>query len=416
MPVMDLPEIQTLSSAPTVLSEKKSPLPKPLSGYAIPFLIVLAALVSYGLLICWSATLNDDSYNFSRQVLGLFIGLVAMVFVWAFDYHRLANMAIPLLVVTVILIMLPHVPGLGTDAGMGATAWINIGIQVQPGEFAKITVVLFAASLIAKYGGKLNDLREYIKCVILLLIPFVCIMTQPDLGTGLVYMFISATALVMGGARVRYMIVTVIVFIAGIVALLLIDEFVFKYEDPTSSTGYEYKILKNYQRNRLTVFLNPDANTTDEGYNFNQALIAIGSGGLFGKGIGNSTQVSNDFLPEAPTDFIFCVLGEETGFFGALALLVLYALLIFFALMIARRSNNMFGMLIVCSIVGMWLFQILENIGMDVGIMPITGIPLPFFSYGSSFMITNFVMVGLIGSVNWHHTTVGKKPLYATSP
>ena len=142
-----------------------------------------------------------------------------------------------------------------------------------------------------------------------------------------------------------------------------------------------------------------------DGYNLAQAKIAIGSGGLFGKGIGNATQSTHGFLPEAPTDFIFCVLAEEFGFVGVMALLGLYALLIVACLSIARRADNLFGMLIVMGVIGMWLFQILENIGMDCGLMPITGIPLPFVSYGSSFMVVNFALIGLIGSVYSHSST-----------
>ena len=153
------------------------------------------------------------------------------------------------------------------------------------------------------------------------------------------------------------------------------------------------------------MFLNPEGDLSGDGYNLAQAKIAIGSGGLFGKGIGNATQSTHGFLPEAPTDFIFCVLAEEFGFVGVMALIGLYALLIVACLSIARRADNLFGMLIVMGVIGMWLFQILENIGMDCGLMPITGIPLPFVSYGSSFMVVNFALIGLIGSVYSHTST-----------
>ena len=328
------------------------------------------------------------------------------------DYRRLGDLWVVFLVVNVALILSPHIPGLGTDAGMGAMSWIKVGIQVQPGEFAKVTVVLLAASLVARYGGQLDQAREYLKVLGVLLIPFLCIMTQPDLGTGLVYLFISAMALIMGGARPKFLLVTLVVGILAIVAVFLVDEFVFKYEK--SPGVYEYKLLKNYQRNRLLVFLNPDSDVTSEGWNLKQAQIAIGSGGLFGKGLLNATQSTHGFLPEAPTDFIFCVLAEELGFFGVAALLALYVSLILICFRIASSSNDLFGMLIVMCIVGMWLFQILENIGMTCGLMPITGIPLPFVSYGSSFMVVNFMMLGLIGSVWSHNNASGKKGGYAT--
>ena len=150
------------------------------------------------------------------------------------------------------------------------------------------------------------------------------------------------------------------------------------------------------------MFLDPSADVTGTGFNLNQAMIAIGSGGLFGKGLLNGSQSSLGFVPESATDFIFCVLAEQFGFMGALVLLALYLALILVSIRIARESSDLFGTLIVMGIVGMWLFQILENIGMDIGLMPITGIPLPFMSYGSSFMMVNFALLGLIGSVYAH--------------
>ncbi len=371
-----------------------------------PFLLVIALVVSYGLLVCWSAVQGDTDYSFNRQLAGVGAGLVIMTVLWRFDYRRLANMTTALLVINIVLILLPHVPGLGTTAGMGARSWIKIGMQVQPGEFAKVTVVLFAASLLARYQGTLDDWREYCKVLGLLLVPFACIMTQPDLGTGLVYMAISAVVLVMGGAKARYLLLTVAAGVAAIAAVFAVDELL-KYQLPDGT--WEYRLLMNYQRGRLLVFLNPEADPSGDGYNLAQAKIAIGSGGLFGKGLLNATQSTHGFLPEAPTDFIFCVLAEELGFVGVVALIALYAALIAICLSIARAADDLFGMLIVMGVVGMWLFQILENIGMDVGLMPITGIPLPFVSYGSSFMVVNFALIGLIGSVWSHRSIQGRK-------
>jgi rod shape determining protein RodA len=370
-----------------------------------PYILVIVALLSYGLLVCYSAVAENDTYSFTKQLVGVGLGLVAMVGLWAYDYRRLARYTKALFIVNIVLILLPHVPGIGTDAGMGAQSWVNIGMQVQPGEFAKVTVILFAASLVARYGGMLDDAREYAKVVGLLLVPFICIMTQPDLGTGLVYLAISAAVLVMGGAKARYLVITLVLGILAICGIFALDELL-KYE--TSSGEYEYRLLKNYQRSRLFVFLNPDDDTSSVGWNLLQAKIAIGSGGLFGKGFMNIPQSSHGFLPEYPTDFIFCVLAEEFGFVGVVILLALYAGLIVVCLHIARTADNLFGMLIVMGVIGMWLFQILENIGMDCGLMPITGIPLPFVSYGSSFMVVNLALVGLVGSVWSHMSTPGR--------
>lgn len=372
-----------------------------------PFLAVVALLVCYGLVVVWSATYSDVDYSFKRQALGVAAGAVMMLLVWQIDYERFANMWPVFLVVSLALILSPHLPLIGVEA-KGAQSWIKIGIQLQPGEFAKVTVVLFAASLMARYGGRLSQPLEYCKVVGLLLLPFLAIMTQPDLGTGLVYLFIAAMALIMGGARLKYLIITLILGILAIAAVFAVDEVIM------NNTG-EYKLLKQYQRNRLLVFLDPEGDLSGEGYNLAQAKIAIGSGGLFGKGLLGATQSTHGFLPEAPTDFIFCVLAEELGFVGVAGLLALYIALITLCVRIAKSSTDLFGTLIVMCVVGMWLFQILENIGMTCGLMPITGIPLPFMSYGSSFMLVNFIMLGMIGSVWYHNNATGKKGGYATS-
>lgn len=402
------PQIGPLNAS-SPQAHRGSKLPGFLGRLNWPFLLNALLLVAFGLVVVYSAVSHDsETYSFSRQLATVALGIVAMLVVWHFDYRRLEHMMVILLVVNVVLILSPHLPVIGVES-KGAQSWIKIGIQLQPGEFAKVTVLLLAASVVAKYGGHLDDPREYLKALVILAIPFLCIMTQPDLGTGLVYLFIDATALVVGGARPKFLLLTIAACVVVILGILVLDEML-KYE--TSSGGTEYRILKNYQRNRILVFLDPSADTSDSGYNLRQAQIAIGSGGLFGKGFGNGTQTSLNYLPEAPTDFIFCVLAEEFGFVGACVLLALYLGLIYQSFKIARGASSLFGTLIVMCVVGMWLFQILENIGMDCGLMPITGIPLPFVSYGSSFMLVNFVMLGLIGSVWSHSAGVGKKSVY----
>jgi len=374
----------------------------------VPFVIVVALLVFYGLVVVYSAVSADADYNFSRQLAGVAVGVVVMMLIWLFDYRKLSDYTVLFLIINVVLILSPHLPIIGVTT-MGATSWIDIGIQIQPGEFAKITVILLDASIMAKYAGRLDDLGEYLKAVGLMLVPFACIMTQPDLGTGLVYLFIGAVALVMGGARPKYLLITLAVGIVLIVAVFLVDEVL------KGATG-EYKLLKQYQRDRLLVFMSQDStDLSDEGYNLQQAMIAIGSGGVFGQGYLQGSQHALGILPEAPTDFIFCVLAEELGFVGVVALLVLYAALVIIGFRIASASSDMFGLLIVMCIVGMWLFQILENIGMTCGLMPITGIPLPFMSYGSSFMVVNFALLGLMSSV-WAHGKDGtKRTAYAAA-
>lgn len=409
MPVQ--PQLSTMNAGGDSARRSSSSLAsRIISAINLPFLVIATLLVLYGLLVVFSAVSADEDYSFSRQLGGVAIGLVVMALVWAFDYRRLSEYTTLFIIINVVLILSPHLPVIGVNT-MGATSWVKIGPlpQVQPGEFAKITVILLDASIMARYQGSLNDLREYLKAVGLMLIPFACIMTQPDLGTGLVYLFIAAVALVMGGANWRYLVATLLVGIALIVAVFLVDEVI------KSTTG-EYKLLKQYQRNRLLVFMNQGGtDLSDEGYNLQQAMIAIGSGGLFGQGYMQGSQHALGILPEAPTDFIFCVLAEELGFVGVVTLLALYVALVIIGFRIASASSDMFGLLVVSCIIGMWLFQILENIGMTCGLMPITGIPLPFMSYGSSFMIVNFALLGFMGSVWTRGKQNTRRTDYATS-
>lgn len=359
-----------------------------------PFVFFIIALVAYGLLVQFSATSSDPDYSFTRQLMGVGVGMVLFAVISRVDYHVLSGYTTVFLIINVVLLLSPHIPGIGVEVN-GGQSWIKVGIQLQPGEFAKVTVVLLAASVMARYGGRLNDLREYIKALLIMAVPFVCVMTQPDLGTGLVYLMIAGFALIIGGANWRFIVATIGVLVVMIAAILLLDPVL----DQIAGSDV---LLKDYQMSRLTVFLDPTHDTSGDGYNLQQAMIAIGSGGFFGKGFMQATQSSLGFLPEAPTDFVFCVLAEEFGFVGALVLIAFYIGLVFCSIVVARNSGDLFGTIIVVCVVGMWLFQILENIGMTCGLMPITGIPLPFISYGSSFTIVNFMMLGLINSV-WVH-------------
>lgn len=359
-----------------------------------PFVAIIVLVVAYGLIVQFSATSADADYSFSRQVMGVCIGVLFFLVLSRLDYRALSGYTIVFLVINVVLIMSPHLPVIGQSVN-GAASWVKIGIQLQPGEFAKVTMVLLAASVMARYGGKLDDLREYVKALVILMIPVVCILTQPDMGTGMVYIVIAGFALVVGGANWRFIVGTLGV-LAGLIALVLII-------DPIADAiAGKDVLIYEYQKNRLMVWNGSNSDTSGDGYNLQQAMIAIGSGGFFGKGYMQATQSSLGFLPEAPTDFVFCVLAEEFGFVGAMVLFILYVVLIVQCVRIARGSGDLFGTLIVVSVIGMWLFQIFENVGMDIGLMPITGIPLPFISYGSSFMIVNFMMLGLINSV-WVH-------------
>lgn len=357
-----------------------------------PLVAILFVLISFGLVVVSSAISGSSDYTLSRQLLGVAIGFIMMLVLWSFDYRKLSGWIVPLLIMDVILTLSPHLPFIGVTVS-GATSWVNLfGVQFQPGEPAKLVTIVLIAAVVGKYRGAIYSGKEYLKVLGICAIPFVCIMTQPDLGTGLVILVICATILFVGGVNRKWILLTIAAAIVGIAAILIIDPIL------DNMLGKDV-FMKDYQMNRLLVFMDDSIDPTGVGYNLKQAKIAVGSGGLLGKGLGNGTQSTLGFLPEAPTDFIFCVIAEELGFVGCTVLLALYGVLFIISFNIASRASDLFGSLIVSGVIGMWMFQILENIGMTLGLMPITGIPLPFMSYGSSFMLVNFMAIGLLLSV-----------------
>jgi rod shape determining protein RodA len=212
-------------------------------------------------------------------------------------------------------------------------------------------------------------------------LPFILILLQPDLGTGLVFIMVALGMLLVGGLKGRWFAVAAVMIVV------------------VAAVGLTTPLLQQYQKDRLMVFVDPTRDPKGAGYNLAQSKIAIGSGGMFGTGLAAGTQSRLNFIPERHTDFIFSVLGEQFGFVGALVLLALYLALLSAALSISASSRDLFGALVAAGLISMWLFQIIENVGMTVGIMPITGIPLPFMSYGSSFMVTNLAGVGMLLSI-----------------
>ncbi|MCD8199760.1 MAG: rod shape-determining protein RodA [Coriobacteriaceae bacterium] len=362
----------------------------------LPLLIVVALLVALGLMTVYSVTLTDSDYSFTRQAFGVGIGVLLMILFWVFDYRVFARLFVPLLVIDVILFLLPMIPGLGVEVN-GSTLWIQVGsLSLQPDEFMKPVSILMIASFVARYEGTITSGLDFLKCVAVVAVPFIFIAIN-DLGTSLVILFSGFVILFIGGGSPRWFVLSLMIFVLLVAALLMANSIL------STWTGGEVQIIQDYQMSRLLVFADPDnADYSDDAYNLNQAMIAIGSGELTGKGWGNATQATGGFLPEAATDFIFCVFAEQTGFLGAIILLLLYLGLLALALWIGFRSGTRFGSLIAAGVMGMWFFQVVINIGMDLGVMPITGIPLPFMSYGSSFMLTTFICVGLLLSI-WTH-------------
>jgi rod shape determining protein RodA len=374
-----------------------------LGGIDLPLLLVTLALVSYGLVVVYSASLSISEASLPRQAVGVLIGLVLLVLVARFDYRRLADKAKVLFVIDCILMVLPIIPGLSYESH-GITGWIKvpfINLTLQTAELAKPVTVLMMAALASRYEGRVTSLRAYLRLCGVLLVPFLLILLQPDLGTGLVILVAGAVVIIMAGPKRSWVLATIAIIVALVAAVLVSDSIV------DSLVGDEHSLIKDYQMNRLLVFVNPTADTSGSGYNLQQALIAVGSGGTFGKGIGGATQASLGFLPEAHTDFVFALLSEEFGFVGSSLLVVLFLALILLTLRIANRCESLFGKLVCLGIAATWAFQIFENIGMCLSLMPITGIPLPFISYGSSSMVAQLMCVGIVQSVETHRVKAG---------
>ena len=371
--------------------QRKGPMSEVYLGELVPNVLI----VLFGSVVMWSASLTIADASFPRHVGGIAIGLIAAAFVWAYDYRVFAGQATLLLIIDVILMLLPSVPGLGYNA-MGMTGWVQIpliSLRFQPSELAKPVTILLMAALTAQYNGRIETLRDYLKLCGILCVPFALILTQPDLGTGLIVLVLGASIIICGGAKRSWVLVTLGIIVVGAIVVVA-----------SSMTEGLPSILKPYQINRLIVFVDPSVDPAGNGYNLQQAKIAVGSGGIFGKGIGNASQAGGGFLPEAHTDFVFALLAEEFGFVGSVSLLLLFGWMILATIGLALRIESPFGKLVLAGVASMWAFQLLQNVGMCIGIMPITGIPLPFVSFGSSSMIAQSMSAGLVQSV-WHHRT-----------
>ncbi|KMO87860.1 rod shape-determining protein RodA [Megasphaera cerevisiae DSM 20462] len=353
------------------------------------FMIIVCVLIVFiSLCIIGSAThINKGVINYdfvAKQGVAFIVDFMIVLFFSRYDYMKLKRFAKPLY--TVNLLMLAAVMFVGTSA-LGAQRWIQLGpITLQPSEFSKLIMIVCLAGILSDKVGKLDTIKSILPIGLFIGIPFLLVLKQPDLGTSLVFLAIGLGML----------------FIARIKGTLLRNFFAIGVI--LAPIGWHF--LKDYQKARISVFLNPNADPFGAGYHIIQSKIAIGSGMLFGKGLFEGTQSQLNFLPENHTDFIFSVIGEELGFLGCIFLLFLYFILVYRALIIARECKDNFGRLLATGIVSMWSFQILVNVGMTCGIMPVTGIPLPFMSYGVSALTTNMMALGILLSIYMRQQTM----------
>lgn len=356
----------------------------------LPQLIPALLLLLLSVITMWTAARVLTTPNFLMHLAGMALGAVGAWMFWRYDCRRLSNMVLILFVASCLFMIMPKIPGLGYEA-KGMVGWVKLGFfRFQPSEPGKIFVIFLMASAAAQYNGKIERFRDYCKLCATLFVPLIMILPI-DLGTGLIILVTGAVIIMCSGAKRSWIIATILLLVT-VVALVVI----------TSTLDGFYHILKPYQMKRLTNFLNPEGDVTESGYNLRQSKIAVGSGGLFGKGIGFGYQAQSGFLPEAHTDFIFGLYAEQFGFVGSVLLLLLFAWMIFATISLAMKTENLFMKFVLVGCVALWTFQVLQNVGMCMGIMPITGIPLPFLSYGSSSMISQIALIGIVQSA-WRH-------------
>jgi rod shape determining protein RodA len=317
-----------------------------------------------------------------RQLVNLAAGVVGMLVVAAVDYRKYQAWA-PFIFGGVVLALGAVLTPLGT-ARNGAQSWFSFGsAQIQPSEYAKVGMIIGVAAIFGMQR-KAPTVRHLFLALGLYGVIGLLILLQPDFGTFMVFAAILFGILLVGGVHARWLAVLLLAGVIGAVGMFTTD------------------VLKDYQKQRLTVFINPQADADGRGFswNYRQSLIAVGSGGLTGRGYLRGTQTSLNYVPEQHTDFVFTVIAEELGFAGSALLLALYGLLVWRGLRIAALARDQFGALVAAGIVSMFAFQGFINVGMTLGIMPITGIPLPFVSYGGSSLIASFLAVGLLLNVH----------------
>ncbi len=342
---------------------------------------IIVLIFALGLLTIASATdvLNDGlSRQVKMQAISFLLGLSIIVILLLIDYEIVGGFYKALYVLGLLLIVLVHIPGLGVER-LGAYRWISIGsIDIQTSEVAKIFYVIFFAKFLEKLNG-VTGIKDIIKCALVLLPYFVLVFKQPDLGTSLV--FVSATAGMMFVAGLKYRYIGL-----SLGALVLGAPFV-------------YPRLDSHQRVRIDAFLNPEDLTLPGNYHVMQSKITIGSGQMYGKGLFEGVYHRLNYLPVQDSDFIYAVFVEETGFVGGLVLIALYFLFLARLIYLSQKVKDDFASYMIIGFVCMFAFQIIENIAMTMGRMPVTGITLPFFSYGSTSLVTSMIAIGIVESV-----------------
>jgi rod shape determining protein RodA len=346
-------------------------------------------LVAVGLVMAYTNSVEDGvvpleaGTTFTRGLMWAAIAAVVFALAASFDYHWLKTLAWPIYAIQIGLLVLTLLIGDGVG---GAARWIEIGpLTFQFSEIAKILMIVVLASYLTSRGRRLDSLGSILGACVLVGPPLALVMAQPDLGTSLVFGAILAGMLWMSGASLRWLAVLAAVVIAMV------------------PIAWTY-VLRDYQKERLTAFLDANPDLQGAGFQLYQAQIAVGSGGAFGKGLTNGSQTQGGFLPVQTTDFVFATLAEELGFVGGIVLFLLFILLLWRVLIAGWRSKDTFGTLFAAGVASMILFQLVVNVGMVLGVMPITGIPLPFVTHGGASLVSMAAGLGILQSINIRQT------------
>jgi rod shape determining protein RodA len=353
---------------------------------------VVGLLLFIGTLLVWAATRDwytrnglDGQYYLKRHIINILIGLVLAYGVTVIDYRLLRAYTPFLWGAGVLGLVIVLIPGLGAEIN-GAKAWIALpgGFQIQPAELAKIAIIIGMSMILSERSHDSDGptTRDVLQSLAVAAIPVLLIILQPDMGTVLIISAAVVTIIAVSGAPARW--------VTALLLLAVLGGFV----------AVKAGVISEYQVNRLQTFVDPTADTQGAGYQLRQARITVGSGGLIGTGLFNGPQTNGRFVPEQQTDFIFTVAGEQLGFIGSGAILILYLILLMRGFSIARRTNDPFGRLVCTGVIAWFAFQIFENIGMTLGLMPMTGVPLPFISYGGSSMFATLIGIGLLQNVH----------------
>lgn len=349
-------------------------------------IIITLLLFAIGIAIIYSTTYGMTGGSKEAIQQGIFgiVGVLAFFLVAFFDYRSFRGTSSILYFITILLLAVVFFTGVTT---MGATRWINIGgFQFQPSEFAKLFMIIAMAKYFSEHAEDMHNFKRIVISGIYFAIPTFLVVLQPDLGTALVFIVIWISMLAVSRIKLKHFLVLVI----GALLLLPIG----------------WATMHDYQKKRIFALVDPASDPQGAGYNVTQAQIAIGSGQIFGRGLGHGSQSQLNFIPEKHTDFIFAALAEEMGFLGSAIVISLFAVLIFRGITIAAKSRDYFGMYLSTGIVAMLAFHVFLNIGMNLGIAPVAGIPLPLISLGGSSVVVTFILIGILESIHIHHKKI----------